>query len=140
MSKIQVDNAHDAGQQWQHLTLWQYVRLRNGVPPGDAKSLRNMLHRALGAASFAGFWQHWNPIWGYGLGKFVYSPLRRTSPPAAAFIMTFIVSGAIHDLATNQSIASLYYPLVFLARCRGCYGPGVWYGFSATAVVGAGQH
>lgn len=36
----------------------------------------------------------------YGLGKFVYVPLRRVLPPVAAFIGTFIVSGGIHDLVT----------------------------------------
>jgi hypothetical protein len=117
MSKIQAKNSHYPEQQWQDLTLSQYVHLRNGVPLGDAKSLRNMLHRSLGAASFAGFWQYWNPIWGYGLGKFVYSPLRRILPPAAAFIITFIISGGIHDLATmaaSRSFAFLFTPWFFL--------------------------
>ena len=53
-------------QTWQRksLTLSQYVKFRNGVPLGDSQSLSNMLHRSLGAASFAEFWQYWNPIWG----------------------------------------------------------------------------
>lgn len=117
MSKIQAENSHNPEQQWQHLTLSQYVLLRNGVPLGDGKSLRNMLHRSLGAASFAGFWQYWNPIWGYGLGKFMYSPLRRLLPPAAAFILTFVISGGIHDLATmavSRSFAFLFTPWFFL--------------------------
>jgi len=73
-------------QQWQGLTLVQYVERRNGVPLGDSNSLRNMLQRSFGAASFAGFWQYWNPIWGYGLGKYVYSPLRRVLPAVIALI------------------------------------------------------
>lgn len=104
-------------QQRQNLTLSQYVHLRNGVPLGNSKSLRNMLHRSLGAASFAAFWQYWNPIWGYGLGKYVYFPLRRILPPAAALIMTFIISGGIHDLATmaiRRSFAFLFTPWFFL--------------------------
>jgi hypothetical protein len=84
----------------QTLTLSQYVEFRNGVPLGVSKSFTNMLHRSLGAASFAEFWQYWNPIWGYGLGKYVYAPARRIFARAATFIATFIVSGAIHDLAT----------------------------------------
>ena len=78
----------------------QYVERRNGVPLGHAQSLKNMLQRSFGATSFAGFWQYWNPIWGYGLGKYVYSPLQRIMPAAMAVIMTFIVSGLIHDLVT----------------------------------------
>ncbi len=104
-------------QQWQGLTLVQYVERRNGVPLGDSNSLRNMLQRSFGAASFAGFWQYWNPIWGYGLGKYVYSPLRRVLPAAIALIMTFIVSGGIHDLVTmalRRSVTFLFTPWFFV--------------------------
>ena len=106
-------------QTWQRqtLTLSQYVEFRNGVPLGDSKLFSNMLHRSLGAASFAEFWQYWNPIWGYGLGKYVYAPLRQILPRAAAFIATFIVSGTIHDLATiavRRSFAFLFTPWFFL--------------------------
>lgn len=106
-------------QTWQrhNLTLAQHVALRNGVPLGDGTSLRNMLHRSFGAASYAGFWQYWNPIWGYGLGKYVYAPARRILPPAAAFIVTFIISGGIHDLAmmaVSRSVVFLFTPWFFL--------------------------
>ncbi|MCB9423451.1 MAG: hypothetical protein H6667_26885, partial [Ardenticatenaceae bacterium] len=117
MNKIQAENSRNWQQQEQSLTLSQYVHLRNGVPLGDSKSLRNMLNRSLGAASFAAFWQYWNPIWGYGLGKYVYRPLRRILPPFTAFIVTFIISGGIHDLATmviRGSFAFLFTPWFFL--------------------------
>jgi hypothetical protein len=117
MSKIQAKISQYPEQPKQNLTLRQYVHLRNGVPLGDGKSLRNMLHRSFGAASFVAFWQYWNPIWGYGLGKYVYAPLRRILPPAAAVILTFIISGGIHDLATmavSRSFAFLFTPWFFL--------------------------
>ncbi|MCB8979806.1 MAG: acyltransferase [Ardenticatenaceae bacterium] len=98
MDKIQTEKPK--AQRWQSYTLAQYVALRNGVPLGDGRSLRNMLQRSFGAASFAGFWRYWNPIWGYGLGRYVYVPLRRVLPPAVAFILTFAISGGLHDLAT----------------------------------------
>ena len=63
------------------------------------------------------FWQFWNPIWGYGLGRFVYSPLKRVLPRALAVIMTFAISGGIHDLATmavRRSPAFLFTPWFFL--------------------------
>lgn len=82
------------------LTLAAYVRRRNGVPLGSAGSLRSMFHRSLGAGSFAGFWQYWNPVFGYGLARYVHSPLLRVLPPAAAVIVTFAVCGALHDLVT----------------------------------------
>lgn len=117
MTKNQAENSQHRQQQGRSLTLAQYVERRNGVPLGDSKSLRNMLHRSFGAASFARFWQYWNPIWGYGLGKYVYSPLRRILPPAVALLATFVVSGGIHDLATmaiRRSGAFLFTPWFFL--------------------------
>ena len=98
------------------LTLSQYIRRRNGLPAGARGSLRNMLHRSLGAGSFAGFWQHWNPVFGYGLGRYVFAPLRHVAPPAIAVLLTFIVSGAIHDLVTmavRGDLAFLFIPWFF---------------------------
>lgn len=73
---------------------------------GARGSLTQMLHRSLGADTFSGFWHHWNPIWGYYLGRFVYVPLRRVMPGAAAVVATFIVSGAIHDAAISAVTGS----------------------------------
>ena len=83
------------------VSLSEYVRHRNGVALGAPNSLRNMLHRSLGARSFAAFWQYWNPIWGYYLAKFIYSPLRKVLPAAVALVATFVLSGALHDLAAS---------------------------------------
>jgi hypothetical protein len=79
----------------------EYVERQNGVPLGAPGSLRNMISRSLGAASLAEFWRFWNPIWGYALGRFVYSPVRRLLPPVLAVIITFAVSGALHDIAAT---------------------------------------
>lgn len=98
-------------------TLAEYVHRRNGVPLGHPDSLRNMLRRSFGAGSFGQFWQYWNPIWGYGLGKYVYSPLRRFLPSALAVLMTFVISGVVHDLATivfRRSSAFLFTHWFFL--------------------------
>lgn len=111
MNKMQAEKLDV--RRWHSTTLGQYVALRNGVSLGDGRSLRNMLQRSFGAASFAGFWQYWNPIWGYGLGRYVYAPLRRVLPPAVAFILTFAISGGLHDLATmavSWSAAFLFTP------------------------------
>lgn len=82
------------------VTLRQYIHRRNGVPLGASGSLRNMLHRSLGAGSFAGFWRYWNPVWGYALGRYVYQPLKRVLPSNVALVLMFVICGAIHDLAT----------------------------------------
>ncbi len=84
------------------LTLSEYVRRRNGVPLGSSGALKEMLKRALGAKSISVFWQFWNPIFGYYLGRYVYRPSRSLGLPSAiATIATFCVSGAIHDLAAT---------------------------------------
>jgi hypothetical protein len=67
-----------------------------------------MLSRSFGASTFTAFWQYWNPIWGYGLGKYVYAPLQKILPSWTALLITFVVSGALHDIvvmALRQSIA-----------------------------------
>jgi hypothetical protein len=81
------------------LNLSDYVKRRNGVPLGNSDSLRNMLIRSLGAGKFSVFWQYWNPIWGFYLGKYIFKPLKRIFPQALSLIITFFVCGFIHDLA-----------------------------------------
>ena len=81
------------------MTLNQYIERRNGVPLGASGALRNMLHRSFGAGSFATFWRYWNPIFGYYLAKYVDSPLRRVLTRSIALILTFVICGALHDLA-----------------------------------------
>ena len=81
------------------MNLSDYVKRRNGVPLGNSDSLRNMLSRSLGAGKFSIFWQYWNPIWGFYLGKYVFKPLKLILPQALSLIITFVVCGFIHDLA-----------------------------------------
>ncbi|MEJ8569382.1 hypothetical protein [Elongatibacter sediminis] len=98
------------------LTMGEYVKRRNGVPAGAPGGLRNMLERSLGAKSFAVFWQYWNPIFGYALGRYVFAPLKRALPPAVALVITFVVCGAVHDLVTalvRGSPAFLFTPWFF---------------------------
>jgi uncharacterized membrane protein len=94
----------------------EYVRRRNGVRLGAPGSLRNMLQRSFGARSFAGFWQYWNPIFGYCLGKYVFWPLKKVFPSYISLILTFVVTGVIHDLVTiavRQDVAFLFTPWFF---------------------------
>ncbi|MEM9741049.1 MAG: MBOAT family O-acyltransferase [Pseudomonadota bacterium] len=77
-----------------------------------------MLKRSLGASSFAEFWRYWNPIFGYYLGNRVYRPLRETGlPRVLAVIGTFLVSGAVHDVAAaviTQGVVFTCTPFFFL--------------------------
>jgi hypothetical protein len=93
MNKVQTNTR-------KQMSMTDYVQYRNGVPLGASGSLQNMLFRSLGAGTFAKFWQYWNPIWGYALGRYVYEPLNGFLPSSVSLILTFIISGGIHDFAT----------------------------------------
>lgn len=80
------------------MKLSEYILRRNGVPIGHNSSLKNMLNRSLGAGTFAKFWLYWNPIWGYFLSNYCLRPLKLFLPSALSLILTFAVSGCIHDL------------------------------------------
>ena len=83
------------------LSLAQYVKKRNGVPLGASDSMKNMLSRSFGASSFPVFWQYWNPIWGYYLSRNVMRPVANFLPISLATFITFLVSGALHDIAVS---------------------------------------
>ena len=83
------------------LSLKQYVKRRNGVPLGASSSLTNMLKNALGAKNFSQFWLYWNPIWGYYLATKIQKPLTQFLPHSIALILTFSISGLLHDLAVS---------------------------------------
>lgn len=101
MVDTQAEVPTHTSRHWQGMTLAEYVQFRNGVPLGDSASLKNMLARSLGAGSFAEFWRYWNPIWGYALGRYIYTPFSSTLPRALALLLTFAVSGGLHDLAVT---------------------------------------
>jgi len=60
-----------------------------------------MIHRSLGAGTLALFWRYWNPVWGYYLSRYIYSPALKWLPSALALIVTFAVSGALHDFVIS---------------------------------------
>ncbi|MFY8272962.1 acyltransferase [Pseudoalteromonas sp. SSDWG2] len=83
------------------ITLQQYVKKRNGLPLGASGSLKAMLKNAFGAPSFDIFWNYWNPIWGFYLSRYVMRPLNKYLYGPIAFILTFTLSGALHDVAVS---------------------------------------
>ena len=97
------------------MTLNEYIRKRNGVPIGSAKSLQNNLYRSLGAKNFSAFWNYWNPIFGYCLGKYVFKPLKKEIPVVIALLCTFICCGLMHDLITTiyRAKISLFFTIWF---------------------------
>ncbi len=85
----------------QKISLSRYVYRRNGVKLGHKSSLFNMLVNAFGAPSFYQFWLYWNPVWGYYLGRYIMRPLSKRLPSFIALILTFAVSGLLHDVAVS---------------------------------------
>lgn len=80
------------------LTLADYLRFRLGSKGGKTAWF-NFFIRPFGAASFAGFWRLWNPVYGYYLYYYSYRPLSRVIPRAPAMLATFAVCGfLLHDL------------------------------------------
>lgn len=71
------------------------------MPLGAPGALQAMLHRSFGAESFHRFWHYWNPIWGFYLSRNVMRPLHKVLALWIAVILTFLVSGALHDLAVT---------------------------------------
>ena len=99
------------------MNLSEYVHKRNGVSLGSSGSMNNMLDRSFGAKSFRGFWRYWNPIFGYYLNRFIYSPLLRIVPDHVALVLTFLVCGLIHDIVTmavRGSFAFFFVPWFLL--------------------------
>jgi len=99
-----------------NITLSEYIKKRNGVAIGNSKSLRNNLYRSLGAKNFSTFWNYWNPIFGYYLGKFIFKPLKKTFSVSVSLIFTFIFCGLIHDAVTTilRGSISLFFTTWFL--------------------------
>ncbi|GIU54166.1 hypothetical protein TUM4249_38070 [Shewanella sp. KT0246] len=71
------------------------------MPLGANGSLQAMLKRSFGAESFYVFWQYWNPIWGFYLSRYVMRPLNTVFPIWFSILLTFAVSGALHDIAVT---------------------------------------
>ncbi len=98
------------------MTLTEYIRKRNGVSIGSPRSLRNNLHRSLGAKNFAVFWNYWNPIFGFYLGKFIFKPIKKVFPVSVALLFTFIFCGIVHDAVTTiyRGKISFFFTIWFL--------------------------
>jgi len=98
------------------MTLTDYIKKRNGVSIGSSKSLRNNLYRSLGSKNFSTFWNYWNPIFGYYLGKFIFKPMKKIFPVAFSLLITFFICGLIHDTVTTifRGEISFFFSIWFL--------------------------
>ena len=125
------------------MTLSEYVLKRNGIPLGAQGSLLKNLQNSFGAGSNVLFWKYWNPIWGFYLFKYIYLPLNRYLSKSMSSIVTFGVSGALHDLAIGLLGLGWQYFLTVWFVMMGAFmniskSLNIWYGsfgFSSRAVI-----
>jgi hypothetical protein len=79
-------------------SLTRYAERRMGHG-SQWSQIANLVVRPFGAATFAGFWRTFNPLYSYVLHYYCYRPLRRLMPRRAAELVTFGVSGfALHEV------------------------------------------
>ncbi len=101
------------------ITLARFIERRLGPGGNVAALLREMLVRAFGAETFAGFWQYWNPVYSYYLHYYCYKPLRRLLPRSICVVLTFAASGFfLHDLPSGwwaRALRSGGLPVPFVA-------------------------
>ena len=100
------------------MTLTKYLIFRLGGLSGATAGLHVIL-RPFGANTLKRFWQLWNPVFGYYLLVFVYTPARRILPRPIAFAATFGVSGFAHDVVVFLPIwaaaGEVMFPMVTVA-------------------------
>ena len=92
----------------QRVTLAQFIELRLGESDNFAVLLKRMLALSFGAGSFRDFWRYWNPVYGYYLLYYCYTPLGRILPRWLCVIITFACSGFfLHDFPFGWWIRAL---------------------------------
>ena len=89
------------------ITYSKYERRRLGNKSGEFAKIAAMFRRSFGSGTFAGFWRYWNPLFSYYLLYNCYSPLRKYLPRYIAVMLTFMASGAIHDLFASLALLKL---------------------------------
>lgn len=79
------------------MNLEEYTYYRTGSTKVSL-IIRNMFFKPFVSSSLRSFWKYWNPSWGYFLLFYCYKPIKAIFPHWAALIITFIVSGLLHDM------------------------------------------
>lgn len=92
----------------QRISYEEYERRRLGNPRSPWGGVAYTIRRSFSAASFAGFWRYWNPLFSYYLYYGCYRPLSRFLPRPVAVLLTFAVSGAVHDVAGSLATWDLF--------------------------------
>jgi len=81
------------------MTRTEYIRRKTGNRSTEWERIVYMTRHSFTAPTFRTFWQNWNPLWSYYLTYKVYGPLRLHLPDGLAIVLTFALSGFLHDVA-----------------------------------------
>lgn len=100
-------------------TFAQYQRRRLGPASSEWRAIMTMLRRSLSAPTFGEFWRYWNPLFAYYLYYRCYRPLTRFLPRSPSVVLTFAVSGAVHDLFASLVVRQ---PFVFCTPVFALFG------------------
>ncbi len=79
------------------MNLEEYTQFRTGTTK-VSEIVRNMFFKPFISSSLRSFWKYWNPTWGYFLLFYCYKPLKRLFPRWVSLLLTFAVSGLVHDM------------------------------------------
>ncbi|WP_184176705.1 MBOAT family O-acyltransferase [Rhabdobacter roseus] len=79
------------------MNLEEYTYYRTGTTK-ISLVIRNMFLKPFVSSSFRSFWKYWNPSWGFFLLYYCYKPIKTIFPHWVALMLTFLMSGLIHDM------------------------------------------
>ena len=98
------------------MTLRRYLTKKLGNKKTITACLKFMLQKSFYSKSFREFWKHWNPLWSYFLTYYSYKPLKTKLPKSIAVLLTFGISGALHDVFVMLLLQKFYYlfTMIFL--------------------------
>jgi hypothetical protein len=96
------------------MTRTEYIRRKTGNRSTEWKRIVYMTRQSFTAPTFRAFWQNWNPLWSYYLTFRVYAPLRKQLPEWLALLLTFAISGFLHDVAAMIVLGRPYFLFTLL--------------------------
>jgi len=108
-----------------------YLRRKTGYRSTEWGRIVYMTRQSFTAPTFRAFWQNWNPLWSYYLTYKVYAPLRNYLPDGLALLLTFSISGFLHDVAAMAVLGRPFFLFTLLFSVFGlCVLAEAWSGFS----------
>ena len=108
-----------------------YLGRKTGYRSTEWGRIVYMTRQSFTAPTFRAFWQNWNPLWSYYLTYKVYAPLRNHLPDGLALLLTFSISGFLHDVAAMAVLGRPFFLFTLLFSVFGLWVLAeAWSGYS----------